>query len=386
MSEQAAALSPTVPSMPGPEDGGHALRGWMRRMREEHPVLRDANGTYQVFRYDDVQRVLSDFRVFSSDRSRMMPVNGQIGRGNLTMMDPPEHRRFRQLASQAFTPRIVSRLEPRIVATANALLDQVDGARFDLVQALAHPLPVIIIAELLGIPDADRDAFRAWSAGFGRGEGAALLEMNDYLTATSRQRRTRPRDDLISQFVTAEVDGSRLDDGEVAALCGLLLLAGHITTTVLIGNAVLCLEENPGTARRLPEEPALIPSTIEEVLRYRPPFTQATRVTVAETDIAGHPIPAGSVVTAWLLSANHDERAFPDPERFDIERKPNRQVAFGHGIHFCLGAPLARLEGRIALELLVQRFPRLRLAPGADLAFHGHPTCAVKRLPVTASD
>jgi erythromycin 12 hydroxylase len=376
--------APTATVAGGPpsvQDGGAALRPWMARMRADRPVWPDRYGVHQVFRYADVQRVLADHADFSSDRSRLMPGSAQLGRGNLTMMDPPEHRQLRRLVSQAFTAKVVAALEPRVRQVAGELLDTVDG-EFDVVGALAHPLPVIVIAELLGVPIADRDRFRAWSLGFGRGDPAALREMDDYFVDQARQRRRRPGADLISRLTEADVDGERLDDGEIASMAGLLLLAGHITTTVLIGNAVLCLDEMPEGWATAAANPGMLPGVIEETLRYRPPFTQMSRIATRDVEVAGVPIPAGSLVNAWLLSANHDERIFAEPERFDPYRSPNRQAAFGYGIHFCLGAPLARLEGRIALELLMLRFPRLHRVPGTVLTFHEHPTCALKRLPV----
>jgi erythromycin 12 hydroxylase len=367
---------------PSPQDGGRALRAWMRQKRDEEPVWRDPRGVYHVFRYDSVQRVLMDHRAFSSDRTRLMPANGQLGKGNLTMMDPPEHRTLRSLVSQSFTPKMVAALEPRITQVAQDLLDQVDVEHFDLVQRLAHPMPVIVIAELLGVPVSDRELFRAWSAGFGRGELKAMEELNDYLLARVREARQAPREDLISKMIAANVDGKRLDDEEIASLAGLLLLAGHITTTVLIGNAVLCLEENPSAAAELRADRRLIPPAIEEVLRYRPAFTQMGRISTTDTELDGRAIPAGRLVLAWLLSANHDERVFAEPDRFDLHRRPNRQSAFGHGIHFCLGAPLARLEARIAVEQLLRRYRSLQVASGARLSFYEHPTCALKGLPV----
>jgi len=374
--------TPTATEPPSVADGGAALRGWMAGMRAEQPVWRDRYGVYQVFRYADVQRVLADHADFSSDRSRLMPGSAQLGRGNLTMMDPPEHRQMRRLVSQAFTAKVVAELEPRIRDVAGELVDSV-GDTFDLVDALAHPLPVIVIAELLGVPAADRAQFRKWSVGFGRGDPRALREMDDYFVAQIRERRRRPGSDLISGLLAADIDGDRLGDAEVASMAGLLLLAGHITTTVLIGNAVLSLDEQPGGWAAAAADPRTIPGIIEETLRFRPPFTQMSRIATHDVELAGVAIPANALVNAWLISANHDERVFERPERFDLARSPNRQTAFGYGIHFCIGAPLARLESRIALELLMRRFPALSRVPGTALDFHPHPTCALKRLPMT---
>jgi cytochrome P450 len=354
----------------------------MRTMRRQQPVWVDQHGVVHVFRYEDVRRVVTDAEVFSSDRRRFMPGNGQLNRGNLTMMDPPEHTKLRRLVSQTFTPRTVAALEPRVRALATGLLEPA-GLEFDLVQVLAHPLPLLVISELLGVPASDRDRFRSWSAGFGRGEIAALQEMDDYLRRCAAGARVRADDGLISRLTQVEVDGERLDEEEVASLSGLILLAGHITTTALIGSLVICLDENPAETARLRADPGLIPSAVEEALRYRPAFTQVSRVARREDRIGGVQVPGGAVVMAWLLSANHDETVFPDPERFDVGRRPNRQAAFGHGIHFCLGAPLARLEARIALEILLTRYSSLHVTSPQALEFYDHPTSAVKSLPVS---
>ncbi len=370
--------------VPSAQDGGRAARAWMRTMRRDQPVWVDHHSVVHVFRYEDVRRVVTDSEVFSSDRRRFMPGNGQLGRGNLTLMDPPEHTKLRRLVSQTFTPRTVAALEPRVRALATDLLEGT-GEEFDLVQVLAHPLPLLVISELLGVPASDRALFRSWSAGFGRGEIAALHEMDSYLRRRSARARGCPDDALISRLTRVEVDGERLDDEEVASLSGLILLAGHITTTALIGSLVICLDENPAQAARVRADPGLIPAAVEETLRYRPAFTQVSRVCLRDDRIGGVDVARGSVVMAWLLSANHDEEVFPEPERFDLGRQPNRQASFGHGIHFCLGAPLARLEARVALEVLLGRFPELRVSAPHSLDFYDHPTGAVRRLPVTAT-
>ncbi|MGH3933108.1 MAG: cytochrome P450, partial [Pseudonocardiaceae bacterium] len=241
------------------------------------------------------------------------------------------------------------------------------GERFDLVDALAFPLPVIVIAELLGLPTEDRELFRTWADGLfsmqvddptdpelGSKVTAAMADITAYLTEYCRDRRADPREDLISALVTAEVDGRRLDDEEAANFSMLLLLAGHITTTLLLGNAVRTFDEHPGVWNELRTDPSLIPGAVEEVLRYRSPFTQVARATLGSAELSGVKIPADVIVTPWLLSANRDAQAHSEPDRFDIRRGVGggAQLAFGHGIHFCLGAPLARLEGRVALEEL----------------------------------
>ena len=249
----------------------------------------------------------------------------------------------------------------------------------DLIAELAYPLPVIVIAELLGIPAADRDRFKQWSdaivrqtpAGARRhrrhDQGTAHREMAEYFMGMIEERRRRPGNDLISKLLAAQIDGQHLDAVELLGFCALLLVAGNETTTNLIGNAVLSFTENPGTIERLSAGPALLPSAIEEVLRYRSPVQSMYRVAAADTTLGGQPIPAGSPLVAWIGSANRDPAHFPHPDVFDIGRSPNHHLAFGQGIHFCLGAPLARLEAVIALQAVISRLPGLALAPGTPL-------------------
>lgn len=376
---------------------------WLRHGRESNPVHPDENQpTWQLFGHADIHHVLSDPATFSSDMSKFIPPQSDFelfSRGNFVRMDPPMHRKLRDLVSQAFTPRVVSGLAPRIAAITGELLDGVGGAeRFDLVGALAYPLPVIVIAELLGIPVADRESFRRWADSLlsreGTGAlpdeatmnrmGATLREMNEYLLAHIRQRRARPTDDLIGKLVRAELDGHRLEDEEIVGFVGLLLIAGHITTTALVGNAILCLDENPAAAAELRADPAGIPAAIEEVLRYRPPFPRLARRTTTEVEIGGKRIPADRILILWLASANRDSAQFEDPDRFNIHRKPNPHLSFGYSIHFCLGAPLARLEAKIALEILLDRYRSIAVARDDHREFFNPFTMiSARRLPVT---
>src|SRR6185503_19274162 len=287
--------------------------------------------------HGDVEAILRDPATFSSDTARLVPAAAPVRRGMLTQIDPPEHRALRRLVSATFTPRTVAGLEPRIRS---------------------------LTGELLGLPADDRPLFRTWADGLfnmqvgdpndpelGPQVAAAMSEIIDYFLRACRARRAEPRDDLISALVTTEAEGRVLDDEEAANFSMLLLLAGHITTTVLLGNAVRTFDENPGVWAELRAEPALIPGAIEEVLRLRSPFVQVGRATVRAVDVGGVEIPADVLVLPWLLSANHDPAAHREPERFDLRRGlgGGAQLAFGHGVHFCLGAPLARLEGRVAL-------------------------------------
>jgi cytochrome P450 len=385
-----------------------ALLAWLRRQREAGSIHHDEQQRiWQVFGYADAERVLSDPSWFSSDFSEIMPHQRDFdlfARGNFVRMDPPKHRKLRGLVSQAFTPRMVTGLAPRIAEVTAELLDGLHGATcFDLVDRLAYPLPVIVIAELLGIPVEDRGIFRQWAETlFSRNQQTTELkldeaalkalfdavaptirEMNSYLLAHIQQRRARPADDLTSELVRAEVDGERLDDQEIVGFVGLLLLAGHITTTALLGNAILTFDEHPDAAAEVRADPTRLPAAIEEVLRYRSPFPRLARRAASDVDLGGHAIAANEIVILWIASANRDPAQFPEPDRFDIRRALNPHLAFGHGIHFCLGAPLARLETKIALGILFERYREIAVARDEPAEFYNPWTMiSAKRLPV----
>jgi len=343
----------------------------------------ERRGLWNVTGHPEILAVLGDPRTFSSNVSRIFAdtVDPALSDGNLVQMDPPDHRRLRTLVSHAFTPKMVADLAPRVTALSTELLDAVDG-ELELISQLAHPLPVIVIAELLGVPASDRELFRQWAdillgddaeitARDGDGEQArrfkeqfeALKPMKDYLLAHAVERRARPRADLLTELVRAEVGGERLTDDQLFNFATLLLLAGHITTTMLLGNTVLCLDENPEQAARIRADRSLVPTAIEESLRLRSPFTALARATMTEVELGGRRIPADRLLLLGVDRANRDPRVFDRPGEFDPARDPNPHLAFGRGIHFCLGAPLARLEGRIALNLLLDRFPVLATDP-----------------------
>jgi cytochrome P450 len=355
------------------------------RMRQEAPVVRliDPHQNIPVWvvtRYKDVVEFLRDPR-FTKD-VRKLPEGKRPGKmqardglsQHMLAADPPDHTRLRTLVSKAFTAHRVEGLRPRITAITNQLLDAVQArGSMDLLDALAFPLPITVIAELLGVPVEDRDQFRDWTTlmlnppadgNYERVEQAGK-QFVQYLQTLVARRRSEPRDDLLSALLAVEEQGDRLSPMELMSMLFLLLVAGHETTVNLIGNGTWALLQHPEQLERLRANPALIDSAVEEMLRYRSPVETTTfRWAPAGTDVElrGQVIPAGESVVASLLSANHDPEQFPEPERFDITREPNRHVAFGFGVHFCLGAPLARLEATIAINLLLERMPRLRLA------------------------
>jgi cytochrome P450 len=361
---------------------------WYRSMRDNEPVWRDPKtGLWNVFRYEDVSAVLTDYRTFSSDFSEVFPDQAELIEGNIVATDPPYHHRLRHLVSQAFTPRAIARLETRIRELTEQLLDQTGGrTEIELVGDLAYPLPVIVIAELLGVPAADRSRFKIWADALLSQsnadptdkeaiEAAAvhLRKFHDYLREHISQRRIEPRQDLLSGLVAAEIEGKRLSDQEIVGFATTLLLAGHITTTALLGNTILCLDEHPQTQAALRANPAAIPGAIEEVLRYRSPVVNTGRLAATEVQLGEQVISPRQMLIVWLHSANHDERQFENPDEFLIDRNPNPHVGFGKGIHFCLGAPLARLESRIALGVLLRRFSRLRVDPEQPLEEYADP-------------
>ncbi|MGK5631059.1 cytochrome P450 [Streptomyces sp. URMC 123] len=402
-----AAISPP----PTTADGGRALRGWLAANRARNRVLWDeATRSCQVFGHAETQRMLKDPETFSSDFGRLIPAPESpvevapgerpvpnLLEGHLSVTDPPRHHKLRRLVSQALTPRAVRELEPKIDRISAGLLDAMAGrAEVEMVAGFFNPLPVVVIAELLGVPAGDQAMFRGWadalvSANHDAGAVDAarlqlpesmaelLLEMQSYILDHAAHRRRHPGDDVLSRLVAAEVEGERLSETEIFAITLMLLLAGHISTTLLLGNALIRLDEEPAAAAALRENPALVPGALEEVLRYSPPAPLAYRLTTRPTTLGGVDIPADVMVASWVFSANHDERVFTDPETFDITRDPNPHLSFGHGIHFCIGAPLGRMEARIALSQLLERAKELRFAE-APVYYESPTVFGVKRL------
>jgi cytochrome P450 len=355
------------------------------------PIHHDpGSGLWLILDYEGVKRALHDHEAWSSRAS----ASGGQPLDWLIFQDPPRHAALRALILRAFTPRAVAELEPRIRQLSRELLDPVIAhGRMDLCADYSSPLPLLVIAELLGIPVEDRPRFRRWSdvilglsdtvaSGGPAAEHAvaefrkASGEMRDYLADLLESRRAAPRGDLLSRLVAAELDGARLTSDEILAFFQLLLVAGSETTTNLIGNAILCFLDHPGELARVRARHELLSSAIEEVLRHRTPIQAVFRVARRDVDSHGRTIPAGSLALVMIGAANRDLRAFSDPDRLDVARNPNPHLAFGHGIHFCLGAALARLEGRIALGDLLSRMKSFEPAAGEPWeprrAFHVH--------------
>jgi cytochrome P450 len=375
------------------------------RGRREHPVhvheglpLR----VLSVFRHADVQAILRDADAFSNvfQIPELVPELDPARRPSMLGTDPPEHTRLRSLVGKAFTPRIVQRLEPRMAEITESLLDEALAKReVDLVEALTYPLPVTVIAEIIGIPAEERARFKEWSdqavANLGvafmsgadpermRRQLALFEEMRAYLVPLAEERRARPREDLLSGLVRAEHEGSKLSHEEMITMLILLLVAGNETTTTLIGNAVQELVAHMGEQARLRAEPELVPRAIEEVLRFASPVQFAPRRAKRSGELHGKTFRENDVLLCWIGSANRDEGVFAEAERFDPTRDPNPHIAFGFGIHYCLGANLARLEARVAVEALLRRTRSFALAGEEPLPLHPSPVFrAVTRLPV----
>jgi cytochrome P450 len=373
---------------------------WYQEVRAASPVVRDpATDVWMLFDYDSVKRAMDDHTAFSS---RVTHPGGRAPDW-LVFLDPPRHSRLRSVVMRAFTPRTIAALEPRIREISRALLTPlIHGGSVDLVAEYATPLPTMVIADLIGIPMADQARFAQWSQvivnlsyAIAGGPAATLAirahavvraEMMTYVAHLAAERRSAPRDDLMTTLATAVVDGEWLTDEELLGFFQLLLSAATETTTNLIDNAAICLSDHPDQQARLRAAPQLLPTAIEEVVRFRSPGQVVFRQTVRDVELHGQTIPADRFVLVMVGSANRDAAHFVHAERFDVARDPNPHIAFGHGIHFCLGAALARIEARVALSDLLELTSDVTLAdaepwePRQALHVHG-PT----RLPVRLS-
>jgi cytochrome P450 len=348
----------------------------------------EQNQVCELFRYRNIQSVLSDPLLFSSQRYADTPGNPRI-RGSLAVTDPPRHKQLRSLFSQAFTPRIIAQHAEHIRDIVNELLDaSTASGTLEVIGHLAIPLPVRVIAELLGIPRSQQTDLKHRSPavlGGSQEQAIASLEAFEEIIHTLLvQRRKERQSDLISALLAIEGDGEPpVSEEEIVDFCVSLLVGGHETTTMLIGNIILCLDEYPSSREQVWNDPSLLLSAIEEVLRFRSVTQRGTRLVTRDTEIGGKQLKAGYRVFYWSGSANRDEEYFPDPDVFDIRRSPNRHLGFGHGIHFCLGASLARLEARIALEQIIERFKDIQRVRDVPLQmipnFNAH---GVQQLPV----
>lgn len=340
-----------------------------RKLRSLDPVhrIRLING-WVLTEYEDVDEVLRDHRRFSRD------YGSESEYKSLLDLDPPEHTRVRSLVSKAFTPRSVAELHPRIQQIVDDLLDGVaDNDRFDLVESFAYPLPVIVIAEMLGVPAEDRDRFKLWSNDIAltveptvNDEQAERIKLSgeeliDYFDSIIELRRNDPQDDLITALIAAEEEGDRLTHEELIAMLLLLLVAGNETTRNLIGNGMLALLMSPDQLQRLRDDPDLMDTAVNELLRYDSPVQLDGRMATEDIEIRGKKIRPGQRVICLLGAANRDPSVFTDPDTLDIARQGKSHMSFGRGIHHCLGAPLALLEGRVAFASLLERFSTIRL-------------------------
>jgi len=374
-----SALDPTFREQPYPV---------LNRLRDVAPVLQDGEfNRLFVSRFDDVRHILRD-KDMSVDPRKADPtsyiarVTGIANMAqnpedvSMVFLDDPDHRRLRGLMSKAFTPKAVEAMRPRVREIAHTLLEKIPAGEFDLMNTFAGPLPVIVIAEMLGINTGDRESFKRWSqtwvASFFNifrteeqrvAAAGARAELEAYFQNMIDLRRRSLGADLISNLVNAELEGDRLTDREIITQCNLLLIAGNITTTDLIGNGVKALLDHPTELVKLRARPELINNAVEEMLRYDSPVVSAGRIVQQEHTIRGCPVHRGESITLSLAAANHDAEVNPNPERFDIERENIQHQSFGGGKHLCLGAPLARVEAQEAIIALLTRCPNLRLSP-----------------------
>lgn len=381
------------------------------RLRAEDPVhWSDELGGWLITRYEDVKKALHDprlspgggiaamfSRLSEEERAETMPLQRHLSMW-LGTLDPPDHTRIRSMMNKAFTPRLVGTLVPFIQSVADDLIDAVKHTgRMDLVADLAAPLPAIVIAKMLGTPREDFDKFLGWSAAISyligdacatssvvKGAQESVLEMTSYLRdLLARRRLAEPQNDLISSFISAEGQDSRISEEEVLANCVMLLFAGHGTITVMIGTHMLIILQNPQVLEALQRDPSLTPNVIEELLRFDSPCQMIRRTATQPVELGGTQIQPGQLVWLNLGAANRDPQHCPFPDKLDITRQPSAHLGYGASIHYCLGAALSRVETEIAINTLLRRMPDVRLATDA-LEWYPDPTArALMSLPVT---
>jgi cytochrome P450 len=377
--------NPNTPQLFGPEMLANPYP-YYQKLRETHPVFRVAElDAWVVTSYEAVNGALRNPQLSSDRFPRLRQRLASKGLDSLAEdrvrsmihMDPPDHTRLRGLVNKAFTPKTVEAMASHIQDIVNDLLNAVEShGRMDVIEDFAYPLPVTVIAEMLGVPAKDRGRFKHWSDEVSvvlGGDVAALSEsllrrattareeLADYFKDVVRRRRQRPGTDLISALTQAEEEGGKLSEDELYSTVVLLLVAGNETTTNLIGNGMLALFRHPVEMKKVWDSPSMVPAAVEEMLRFDSPVQLTTRMAKTDLEIQGTKIPKGDWLYLVIGAANHDPAQFPDPDRFDVSRTDNKHIAFGAGAHFCLGAPLARLEAQIALRALRERFPKLRI-------------------------
>jgi cytochrome P450 len=369
-----------------------------RALRDQAPVYRnDALGFWALSRHADVLAAFKDVETFSNRHGVSVDQDAFHADADTTMsflaMDPPRHTRMRALVSRGFTPRRISELEPRIRALAREHLDACRArGGCDFIADFAGRLPMDVISELLGVPAADRPELRAWAdqvvhreqgqRGLPPEVAQAALKMVQYFTAMIAESRRTPRDDLTGALLAAEIDGNRLSDREIIGFLFLMIVAGNETTTKLLGNALYWLARNPDQREQVRSDPSLIPLWVEETLRYDNSTQALARLVARDLELHGEKLRAGDKAVLLIGSANRDERAFPDPDRFDLRRNTQRSLAFGQGTHFCLGASLARLEGRVALEEVERLLPDWEIEPSGIRRIHSVNVRGFAALPI----
>lgn len=363
----------------------------LRRLREEAPVYwSDVIGSWILTAYDDIIATFKDPANFSNEnrlgkavayltsekQAQFKPFLDHWGTKSLLHSDPPDHTRMRSLVVKEFTPKVVEQIKPRIQETVDGLIDAVQAnGQMDIVSEFAAPLPISVISQILGVPPSERHFLRKWADAILSFQGvnkpreedllraqSAIVELRPYIRDLIQERRRQPREDLISKFVAAESEGGRITEAELISTCGTLFIAGHETTIALISNAIFTLLAKPDQLALLRQNPDLLSSALEECLRYESPIPRQPRIMKGDVDFRGKQFRKGEMVFQMLNAANRDPAYFPNPDKFDIQRKSNKHIAFGQGIHFCVGAVLARAEAFIAVGTILKRLPNLRLA------------------------